>query len=254
MLNIISNAAKYNHPGGSIYCRARVGEDQGTTVTYTVEIEDTGIGMSPEFMEHLFEPFTQEHTDARSTFKGTGLGMSIVKKLIDKMHGTITVESTIGKGSKFTVSIPFEIADESAMPKQENAGVRDVAGMKILLVEDNELNMEIAQSILEDFGTVVTKAENGQQAVDIFERNAPGTFDVILMDIMMPVLDGYGATRKIRQLNREDAKSIPIIAMTANAFDEDKQNAFAAGMNGHVAKPIEVAKLIDVLAGITKSE
>lgn len=252
LLNIFSNAAKYNHPGGSIYCRGRFEGKTDTTVTYTVEIEDTGIGMSQEFLEQLFEPFTQEHSDARSTFQGTGLGMAIVKSLVDKMNGTIAVESEEGKGSKFTVTIPFELANEADMPKKADVDEKDITGKKLLLVEDNELNMEIARSILEDFGAIITEAKNGQEAVNIFEQNAPNTFDAILMDVMMPVLDGYGATRKIRELSREDAKNIPIIAMTANAFEEDKQNALKAGMNAHIAKPIEIPKLIETLSSIVK--
>lgn len=200
-------------------------------------------------MEHIFEPFTQERNDARSTYQGTGLGMAIVKTLVDKMNGTIEIESTVGEGSTFVVTIPFEIAEA---PMAENNGSEDseasIKDIRILLVEDNELNMEIAEFLLEDSGAAVTKAFDGKQAVDIFAENPAGTFDVILMDIMMPVMNGIDAAKTIRLMDRRDAQLIPIIAMTANAFDEDRQATKNAGMNAHLSKPLDGKEVIRVIS------
>lgn len=250
ILNIFSNAIKYNKPNGSITCKMQMLSKNDQTAVYQVVISDTGIGMSPEFLEHLFEPFSQEHTDARSTYQGTGLGMAIVKSLLDKMNGTVEVESVEDVGSTFTVTIPFETALEKDVPKREEAEITNLEGVSILLVEDNDLNMEIATAILEDVGAVVTTAQNGLEAVELFTHNEPGTYDVVLMDLMMPVMDGYEAARTIRACDREDAKSIPIVAMTANAFTEDEQKCLEAGMDGHLAKPIEVPKLMETLASL----
>lgn len=248
-LNIIGNAIKYNKPGGSVTCRIETAAESDKTVTYRCTISDTGIGMSKEFLQHIFEPFSQEHQDARSFYQGTGLGMSIVKSLVDKMNGTLEIESEKGIGSKFTVTIPFEIADSAdaadAIEYEENA---DISGIRILLAEDNSLNREIAHTLLEESGAVITEAVDGQQAVELFEKNAPDTFDVILMDVMMPNIDGLKATRMIRALPRPDAAVIPIIAMTANAFSEDIQQTKQAGMNAHLSKPLDMKKVTSVIA------
>ena len=213
-------------------------------------IEDTGIGMSKEFLEHIFEPFAQENTDARSVYNGTGLGMAIVKRLVDKMHGTIEVESERGVGSVFTITLPFEIAGDSDIPASEETSPETVSleGLRVLLVEDNSLNAEIAQTLLTDRGIHVTLAENGREAIDAFRGNEPGTFDMILMDIMMPVIDGLSATKTIRAMERTDAAQIPIIAMTANAFDEDVRQCLDAGMNAHLAKPLQMDQVIEVIS------
>lgn len=250
MINIIGNAIKYNKPGGSVeYSVEEIYADAGN-VKLKIEISDTGIGMSPEFMERMFDPFSQEHSDARSTYQGTGLGMAIVKSLVDKMGGSIDVDSKIGEGTRFVVILPFRIAIKEDVPCFEPKDSISIEGMKILLVEDNELNMEIAESILSDYGATITTAVNGEEAVEKFTANGPGTFDLILMDIMMPILDGYGATEQIRAYDRPDAKEIPIIAMTANAFAEDIQKCIDAGMDAHIAKPIDVNKLLVTIAEV----
>ena len=199
--------------------------------------------MSEEFLKHIFEPFVQEHSDARTVYSGTGLGMSIVKKIIDRMNGTIVVTSKEGEGSTFVITLPFEIAEKPEEIPAEMDGEVNIAGLHLLLAEDNELNAEIARTLLEDEGAITTIVNDGQQAVDIFSRNKPGTFDAILMDIMMPEMDGLSATKAIRALDREDAKTIPIIAMTANAFDEDEKKCMEAGMNAHLVKPLDIQKM-----------
>ena len=229
-------------------CRELSAENGTAQICFV--ISDTGIGMSREYLEHIFEPFTQElrGVSARTTYQGTGLGMTITKKLIDSMGGTIEIESEQGKGSVFTVVLPLEIAakpkeeEESEAPKQ-----MQIAGKHALLVEDNELNQEIAQFILEDFGLQVTIANNGQEAVEIFEQAEEGTYQIIFMDVMMPVMNGYESAKAIRALDRSDAATIPIITMTANAFAEDVQAAKDAGMNEHVAKPLEADVIARVL-------
>ncbi|MDO4488847.1 MAG: ATP-binding protein [Eubacteriales bacterium] len=247
-LNILSNAIKYNKPGGTVECKSELLERTEYKIVYRFTIRDTGIGMSPEFVEHLFEPFTQEHTDARSTYQGTGLGMAIVKKLVDRMGGTIEVQSTPDVGSTFMVTLPFDLASKEDMPEEKNEVYEDLRGLHLLVVEDNDLNLEIAEAILTDLGATITAARDGREAVDIFKTATPGTFDAILMDLMMPVLDGYGATREIRSLTHMEAATIPIIAMTANAFEEDARKCREAGMNDHVTKPIEVPKLLKALS------
>ena len=212
-------------------------------------IADTGIGMSADFLKHLFEPFSREHEGAHSNYEGTGLGMSIVKKLVEKMEGTIEVESTEGVGSTFTVTIPFALARESDI-QVDDAELEqcDLSGVRILLVEDNDLSMEIAETFLRDAGATVTKAFNGQQAVYAFSKAPEGAFDMILMDVMMPVMDGYEASRSIRGLDRPDAGTIPIIAMTANAFAEDVEESRNAGMNEHISKPLDIGKVKATIA------
>lgn len=288
LLNIISNAIKYNKPGGSITFNVSMkkSETESNTVICTYVISDTGVGMKPEYLEHIFEPFSQEKSDARTVYRGTGLGMSIVKTLIDQMNGTVNVESELNEGTTVTVAIPFDIADRSdiadenaehasgavascgldgidtidpaemAGHKSDAANInayddpQDIAGMNIIIAEDNELNMEIARYILEDAGAKVHPSYDGAQAVDAFSSAPPGTYDAILMDIMMPVMDGYEATRSIRGMGdvRPDAADIPVIAMTANAFADDRQKSMEAGMNEHITKPIDIEKMISVIS------
>ena len=209
---------------------------------------DTGIGMTEEFQKCVFEPFAQEHTGSRTKFAGTGLGMPISKKLIEKMGGTITFESEESVGTTFVIRVPFKI-DLDADKREESKDVseKSIKGMHVLLAEDNELNMEIAEFMLQNEGAVVTKAWNGQEAVEIFEKSRPDEFDVILMDIMMPVMNGYEAAKMIRSMDREDAKTIPIIAMTANAFTEDRIKAKEAGMDEHISKPIDMKLLVKII-------
>lgn len=252
VLNILGNCIKYNKENGSVNIDLSLESNKNNISTYKIVISDTGIGMSEEFLEHIFEPFTQASNDARSVYMGTGLGMAIVKAIVEKAGGTIEVTSELGVGSTFTLLLPFENATEADMPKHEEELICDISGMNILLVEDNELNMDIATSLLEDEDVNVTPAENGQIAYDLFKDNAPGTFDVIIMDLMMPVMDGLTATKTIRAYDREDAKTIPIIAMTANAFTEDADKCRAAGMNDHLAKPLNLKKLISTLAKYKK--
>ena len=253
-LNIYGNCIKYNKVGGKVETSSTCLGIRDGIVTYQWTIEDTGVGMSEEFLQHIFDPFAQERTDARSVHNGTGLGMAIVKSLIDKMNGTIEVTSQIGVGSRFVITLPFELAEEEALSKEkmadgtEQSACRDIRGLHLLLAEDNELNAEIAQTLLEDEGVTVTLAHDGQEAINMFEAGAPGTFDGILMDIMMPVVDGLSATRTIREMDRADAKKIPIIAMTANAFDEDVRRCLEAGMNAHLSKPLQMERVEEVLA------
>ena len=238
-LNIYGNAVKYNRYGGKIITTADYSEKDGIT-TCCWEIRDTGVGMKPEFLEHIFEPFTQEKQDARSVYQGTGLGMSIVKGLVDQMHGTITVSSEEGVGTTFVVTIPFETAGETAAPERQQPETGDLKGFRLLLAEDNALNAEIAQVLLQDEGAEVTTVSNGQEAVELFRKEPEGTFDLIFMDIMMPVMDGLTATKIIRAMERPDAKTIPILAMTANAFAEDREICLAAGMDDHLTKPLNI--------------
>ena len=242
-LNIYGNCIKYNKPHGKVTTTLKCLGEKNGIVTYRWTISDTGIGMSEEFLKHIFEPFVQEHSDARTVYSGTGLGMSIVKKIIDRMNGTIVVTSKEGEGSTFVITLPFEIAEKPEEISAEMDGEVNIAGLHLLLAEDNELNAEIARTLLEDEGAITTIVNDGQQAVDIFSRNKPGTFDAILMDIMMPEMDGLSATKAIRALDREDAGTIPIIAMTANAFDEDEKKCMEAGMNAHLVKPLDIQKM-----------
>ncbi len=248
IMNILSNAIKYNKENGKIYVSCKEKEVKGNCVWLEFTCLDTGIGMSEEFQEHLFEPFTQENQSARSNFAGTGLGMSIVKSIIDKMQGTIKVESKKGEGSCFTILLPFTVDFKREKSEaQEQKEVNTIQGVHILLVEDNDLNMEIAQFLLEKHGAIITQAWNGQEAFDIYEKNQE-QFDVILMDIMMPIMSGYEATEKIRSLNT----SIPIVAMSANAFVEDKIKAKEVGMNDYITKPFDENVAIKVIANQVK--
>ena len=249
-LNIYTNCIKYNKVGGSISTLFQLVEQDDRNVTYRWTITDTGIGMGEEFLKHIFDPFTQENADARSVYQGTGLGMAIVKGLVEQMHGSIAVSSTVGVGSTFTVTLPFTIAQPAGaeQAKEEGTAPADIRGMRLMLVEDNDLNVEIARTLLEDAGAIVTTAGDGQQAVNLFRENPAGTFDAILMDVMMPVMDGLTAAKTIRALNRPDAQRIPILAMTANAFAEDAEKCLAAGMNAHLAKPLDIHKVIAAIA------
>ena len=252
MMNILSNAVKYNRENGHIYISCiEIPSGQPEMTIMEFVCRDTGIGMAEEFQKHIFEPFAQEHSGSRTKFAGTGLGMPIAKKLIEKMGGTITFESVEGVGTTFVIRVPFRI-DTDRNSKVETGEKTEVSirGLHILLAEDNELNMEIAEFMLQNEGVEVTKAWDGQEAVKIFEKSRSGEFDVILMDIMMPVMNGYEAAKMIRSLDREDAKAIPIIAMTANAFTEDRLRAKEAGMDEHVAKPVDVESLIKVIHGL----
>ena len=254
LMNILSNAVKYNKENGYVYISCREIPSKQTAMT-TLEFvcRDTGIGMAEAFQKRIFEPFAQEHAGSRTKFAGTGLGMPITKKLVEKMSGTISFESKEGTGTTFVIRIPFRIdTDMKDRTEAEEKTETSIHGLHVLLTEDNELNMEIAEFVLQNEGAVVTKAWNGQKAVDIFRKNRPGEFDAILMDIMMPVMNGYEAAKMIRSLDREDAKVIPIIAMTANAFTEDKMRAKEAGMDEHIAKPVDGKLLVKVINELVK--
>lgn len=249
MMNILSNAVKYNRENGHIYISGMEipsGQPEMTTIEFVCR--DTGIGMTDEFQKCVFEPFAQEHTGSRTKFAGTGLGMSIAKNLVEKMGGSISFESEEGAGTTFVIRVPFKIdPDADKREEQRDVSEKSIKGLHILLAEDNELNMEIAEFVLQNGGADVTKAWNGQEAVELFRKSASGEFDAILMDIMMPVMNGYEAAKMLRSLDREDAKTIPIIAMTANAFMEDRLKAKEAGMNEHIVKPLDVELLIKVI-------
>ena len=249
MMNILSNAVKYNRENGHIYISCmEIPSKQPEMTTMEFVCRDTGIGMTEEFQKCVFEPFAQEHTGSRTKFAGTGLGMSIAKNLVEKMGGSISFESKEGAGTTFVIQVPFKIdPDADKREEQRDVSEKSIKGLHILLAEDNELNMEIAEFVLQNVGADVTKAWNGQVAVELFRKSEPGGFDAILMDIMMPVMNGYEATKMIRSLDREDAKTIPIIAMTANAFTEDRLKAKEAGMNEHIVKPLDVELLIKVI-------
>ena len=247
-LNIYSNCIKYNRPGGKVITHVTSSELPDGKVLLRWEITDTGIGMSPEFLKRVFEPFARESSVAGAV-GGTGLGMPIVKQLIELMGGSIDISSELGEGSTFVISIPF---DPAPAPRETEQAANEsvLKGRRLLLVEDNDLNAEIAATILEGDGAYVSIAGDGAQAVEAFAANPVGTFDVILMDVVMPKMDGLAATRAIRALDRPDATSIPIIAMTGNAFQEDVQECLEAGMNAHLAKPIDTAKADLVIAKV----
>ena len=254
LMNILSNAVKYNKDKGTVTLSCREIKCTEDTVWIEFICADTGIGMSEEYQKHLFEPFTQENEGARSTYSGTGLGMAITKSLVDKMNGTIRFESQKDVGTTYYITIPFrrDLAERTEAEKTIANEDYPLNGMQVLLAEDNDLNMEIAQFLLENAGAAVTPVWNGQEALETYQKSEAGTYDAILMDIMMPVMDGYQATQAIRALPREDAKKIPILAMTANAFTEDRKRAMQAGMNEHLAKPIQSEALISTLAKYKK--
>ncbi len=248
LINILGNSVKFTPDGGKIYFRVKETGSADGKANFQFEIEDTGIGMKQEFLQHIWEPFSQEDGGNRTNYKGTGLGMAITKQFVDMMGGTIAVESRLHEGSKFTIDLSFEINQHAAeaVKTMEKTDLH-LDGMRVMLAEDNELNTEIAQFMLEDVGITVTCVKNGKLAVEMFQNSEAGSFDVILMDIMMPVMNGLDAARAIRALDRPDAQTIPIIAMTANAYDEDIRHAREAGMNGHLAKPIDTDLLYRTL-------
>ena len=240
LINILGNAVKFTPDGGSILFAVTETDIGDADKLYRFEISDTGVGMDADFLEHIFEPFSQEYNGPRTDYRGTGLGMSIVKRLVEQMSGEIQVESQKNKGSCFRVLLPMRaLAEECAdnLRKPEALACSAVHG-KILLAEDGVINREIAEYLLQDAGMTCVSVENGQQAVDVFSKSEPGEFDAILMDILMPVLDGLEAARRIRAMDRPDAKTIPILAMTANAYREDEEKSIAAGMNAHLTKPL----------------
>lgn len=248
LMNVLSNAIKYNREKGRVMLDCFELSSTGDKVQICFVCADTGIGMSEEFQKRMFEPFTQENAGARSVYGGTGLGMSITKSLVDKMGGTIGVESKQGVGTTYTITLPFAIDNTATEePERQQTDLTVLRGRRLLLAEDNALNMEIMEFLLSDVGIKVTKAADGQQAVEAFAASPVGGFDAILMDVMMPVQDGHEATRAIRAMDRPDAKSIPIFAMTANAFAEDRLKALQAGMNEHLSKPIDPDALYRLL-------
>ena len=255
MINLLANSIKYNKHGGSVTFSSKTKPLDNGRALFCFSVSDTGIGMTPKFLKHIYEPFAQEGDDARSKFQGTGMGMPIVKSLIELMGGTIEVTSELHVGTSFYVEIPLDI-DENPQARAntvESAPDCSLADMNVLLAEDNELNAEIAQTLLESEGVVVTRAANGNEVVDLYLSHPAGSFDAILMDIMMPGMDGYEATRTIRLSEKVDAADIPIIALTANAFAEDAKAAHDAGMNAHLSKPLDFNKLKNILARIKKN-
>ena len=255
MINLLDNSIKYNKHDGSVTFSSKTKPLDNGRALFCFSVSDTGIGMAPKFLKHIYEPFAQEGDDARSKFQGTGMGMPIVKSLIELMGGTIEISSEVGVGSTFNVQIPLDIdKDPQARERaDEQADSCSLAGMNVLLAEDNELNAEIAQALLESEGIVVTRAADGNEVVDLYVGRPAGSFDAILMDIMMPGMDGYEATRAIRLSEKVDAADIPIIALTANAFAEDAKAAHDAGMNAHLSKPLDFNKLKNILARIKKN-
>ena len=254
LLNIVGNAVKYNKNNGRVYITLVEREADDETMLVEFKCEDTGIGISKRFLPHVFDAFAQDSDIARSSYEGTGLGMPIAKSLVDKMGGTLEVESEKGIGTTFTMRIPFKKAAEqpSEEQKQEAPDIELVKGMHVLLAEDNKLNMEIAQFFLNTAGITSTSVQNGKEAVEAFEGSAVHEYDAVLMDIMMPFMNGMEATKKIRTLEREDAGTVPIIAMTANAFVEDKKQAMAAGMTDYITKPLQMDLLLHLLAKYAK--
>ena len=250
LMNVIDNALRYNRPKGSVFVQAKEISCRGRIASFRFVIEDTGIGIGDDFKKHIFEPFTQEHQGARTNYNGVGLGMSIVKKLVDQMKGSIEIDSQLGKGSVVQITLPIRVdVAWSTRPVDKERNVQgNVAGMRVLLAEDNEINCEIMEFMLGEAGAEVVTANDGKRAVDAFAASAPGTFDCVLMDLMMPVMSGYEATRVIRGLDRPDAGTVPIIALSANAFDEDVAMAKDAGMNAHLPKPVDIKKMFKVMS------
>ena len=254
LMSVIDNALKYNRPHGSVFVRAEETAFREGTASCRFVIEDTGIGIGEDFKEHIFEPFTQERQDARTNYSGAGLGMSIVKRLVDQLEGTVAVDSRTGKGSVVQIALPLRV-DRARGSRSEEADREeraDIAGMHVLLVEDNEINCEIVEFMLRDAGAQVATANDGKAAVDAFQASGPGRFDCILMDLMMPVMSGYEAARVIRGLDRADAGTVPIIALSANAFEEDVALAKDAGMNEHLAKPVDVQRMFQLMSRLRR--
>ena len=253
LINILGNAVKFTPEGGQVIFSTyeKAFEENSGTAIYEFTVEDTGIGMKPEFLDHIFEAFSQEGNSSRANYRGTGLGMAISNQLAGLMGGDIKVESELGKGSKFTLTLPLKVDTSEKSETESPVSSKDISDLRIMLVEDNELNMEIASTILKDNGATVTEVENGKIALETFVNNPPYSFDVILMDIMMPEMNGYEATKAIRASGKEDCDTIPIIAMTANAFAEDKIKAIQSGMNSHTSKPINFPELINEITKFT---
>ena len=248
LMNLAGNAVKYGRPGGYVHLNTRLVSSTPTTATFEFTCEDNGLGMSREFQEHMYEPFTQEAQGARTTYEGSGLGLSIVKKLVDALGGTIQCHSEKGKGTTFRVELTFQI-DKNYTAQQTDSGgpgEKELRGVRVLLVEDNHLNMDVAEFLLTTQGAKVSKAWNGKEAVEAFSASPAGYFHLILMDIMMPVMDGLEASRAIRSLAREDARTVPIAAMSANTFSDDVRRSLDAGMNAHIPKPVDEATLLTV--------
>ena len=248
LLNLGSNAVKYNRPGGTVAMGCRELSCDGNTVIFEMTCADTGLGMSREFQEHAFEPFAQEERHTFTTYTGSGLGLAIVKELVELMGGTITLESEEGRGTTFTLVLPFELDHNHVCEAQTETPTVDLAGKRALLVEDDDLNAEIAEFVLTNEGLSVQRAANGREGVDVFAAAKPGEFDMVFMDVMMPVMNGLDAARAIRALARPDAKTVPIFAMTANAFYDDERESLAAGMTAHLTKPLEIDKIRETLA------
>lgn len=250
VMNILTNAIKYNKDNGKIIMEFQEVQEDQDTVRIQFKCKDTGIGMSESFQKKIYEPFAQEKAWARTVYGGTGLGMPITKSLVEKMGGTISFESEQDVGTTFDIEIPFQIDHNKQCEEHKKKEVKEtsIKGVNVLLAEDNELNMEIAEFVLESAGAKVIKAFNGKEALEIFKASEQGEIDVILMDVMMPVMDGLEAARYIRRSNKENARDIPIIAMTANAFTEDRRRVLEAGMNEHLAKPLESEVLIEMIA------
>lgn len=267
LLNILENAVKYTRPGGKICFQIQeLKEQEPGFAKYEFRVKDTGIGMSEEFIAHIFEPFIREQTSTVSGIEGMGLGMAIVKNIVDRMGGTIAVKSRQGKGTEVTVILPFKVnsqvvecetkvfkkTGQMKMLRERENSENLFKGKKILLAEDNELNREIAVELLKEAGFILDTAEDGTIAVEKMRTAKPGQYDLILMDIQMPIMDGYEATRQIRKLENPETANIPIVAMTANAFEEDRQKALEAGMNEHVSKPIDLARLLEAVKKVLK--
>ena len=253
LLNLLTNGIKYNKENGSVFCNLEEKELSDTQVAWKIFIKDTGIGMSADFLKDIFKPFVQADPGARSNYNGSGLGMAIVKNLLERMNGTIKIDSKEGVGTTINVMIPFEIAQEmepEEMPEKGNG--KNLNGLHILLAEDNELNREIATFVLKEEGIVVTEATDGQHAFTLFQKKPEYYYDAVLMDIMMPNMNGYEATRAIRNSKRMDAGTIPIIAMTANTFEQDKRKSKEAGMNAHLSKPLNVPELMNTIRDLCK--
>ena len=253
LMNLLCNAGKFTEENGSVSLDLKELDASEETGRYEIRIKDTGIGMSSEFVERLFVPFERERTSTVSRIQGTGLGLAITKSIVDMMNGTITVDTEKGKGTEFTITVDFPLAEPEEEIRLSKEDEISFEGMRALLVEDNMINMEIAQMLLEQSGFLIETAENGQIAVEMTAASEPGYYDVILMDIQMPVMDGYKATQAIRDLPDTGLAGIPIIAMTANAFQEDIRKAEEVGMNGHIAKPLDIPSMKDTLQHVLKN-
>jgi CheY-like chemotaxis protein/anti-sigma regulatory factor (Ser/Thr protein kinase) len=250
LINLVGNAIKYSNPEGNIWLSAiQLPDKNENEILVEIRVKDDGLGMSKEFTEKVFQPFEREYNSTKSGISGTGLGLSITKSIVEMMHGTITVTSELGKGSEFIITIPFEVPTLLEIEEDEDAVIRnfDFTGKRVLLVEDNAFNREIAVELLTDAGLSVEEANDGSVAVEILKNNPAGSYDVVIMDLQMPIMDGYEATRTIRSFEDIRIATIPIVAMTANAFAEDKKKALDCGMNAYLTKPINVKDLLKIM-------